>query len=140
MSWVLMKSNRLLAYPQIFRVPGFRAHYWIRCDLLFPTGLTLSSVLRIQTQHVPGGFRGISLICPPCVVVLLLPLHALHPYIVLGLLIEPAGDNSALRQPMRDFYVFSLCGWSRSLLGKHGANGEPREMSRGRDLPGRYFV
>lgn len=65
MTRVLMKSNRLLAHPVIARIPGFRAHYWIGCDLLFPIGLTLSSVLRIQTQDVLGGFRGVSLISRP---------------------------------------------------------------------------
>ena len=75
------------------------------------------------------------------IVVLLLPLHTLHLYIILRLLIEPAGDNPALRKSVRDLSAFSLGGWSRSLLGKHGgADGEPREMIRGRDLPGRYFV
>jgi hypothetical protein len=65
MTRVLMKSNRLLANPVITRVAGFRAHYWIGCDLLFPIRLTLSSVLRIQTQHILGGFRGVSLISRP---------------------------------------------------------------------------
>jgi hypothetical protein len=140
MSWVLMQSDWLLAYPVISGVTGFRAHYWIGCDLLFPIGLTLRSVLRIQTQHVLGGLRGIDFICAPWVVVLLPSLYALHLYVILGLLIEPAGDNPTLRKPVRDFNVFSLGCRSRYLLGKHGANGEPREMSRGKDLPGRNFV
>ena len=65
MTWVLMKSDRLLAHPVIARVAGFRAHYWIGCDLLFPIRLALSSVPRIQIQHVLGGFRGVSLISRP---------------------------------------------------------------------------
>ena len=75
------------------------------------------------------------------IVVLLLPLHTLHLYMILRLLIEPAGDNPALRQSVRDLSAFSLGGRSRSLLGKHGgADIEPREMILRKVLPRRYFV
>ena len=56
MTWVLMKGDGLLTDPVIARVAGFRAHYRIGCDLLFPIRLTLRSVPRIQAQHVLGGF------------------------------------------------------------------------------------